>query len=191
VKIDYSTLLSALVLSTSGLGVHATAEEDASEYTILPGLGIGPVKLGMNRIQITETMGKRDGKYSLPSGIKVEYAEWKDPNKTSTIRVFFSPSGKAVQFAFEADKPCTADGITTNSSLEEVTKKYPAVKRVKYRAKASYIDYYDDIKKGIAFEFAGAAVGGECKKQLYAILVHLPGKRVIPEFDEKPIHESH
>ncbi len=184
-------ILFSLALSTSCLGVQATVEEDASEYTILPGLGIGPVKLGMNRIQITETMGKRDGKYSLPSGIKVEYAEWKDPSKTSTIRVFFNRAGKAVQFAFEADKPRTADGITTNSSLEEVTTKYPEVKRAKYRAKASYIDYYDDIKKGIAFEFAGADIGGECKKHLYAILVHLPGKRVIPEADEKLIHESH
>jgi hypothetical protein len=179
----------ALVLSTACLSVQAASDDSASEYTILPGIGIGAIKLGMDRLQITETMGKRDGKYSLPSGIKVEYAEWKDPDKTSTIRVFFSPAGKAVQFAFEADKPATADGISTHSSLEDVTKQYPSVKRLQYQAKTGQVDYYDDIKKGIAFEFKVSDPDEKTKKFLYAILVHRPGKHVIPELDGHPLCE--
>jgi hypothetical protein len=181
--------LLALALSTACLSVRAVPNDSASEFTILPGVGIGEIRLGMDRVQITETMGNRDGKYSLPSGIKVEYAEWKDPDKTSTIRVFFSPAGKAIQFAFEADKPSTADGISTHSTLAEVTTKYPNVIHLQNKDKTPS-DYYDDIKKGIAFEFTGAALAGESQKHLYAILVHRPGKHVITESNEHPLGKS-
>lgn len=177
------------MLSIACLSVKAAADDSASEFTILPGKGIGEIRLGMNRVQITETMGKRDGKYSLPSGIKVEYAEWKDPDKTSTIRVFFNRAGKAVQFAFEADRPSTADGITTHSSLEEVKEKYPNVRRLQYQTKGSQLNYYDDIKKGIAFEFKQIQVNGESKQTLYAILVHRPGRRLISGSDEQPLRK--
>jgi hypothetical protein len=141
----------------------------------------------MNRDQITRTLGKRDGKYSLPGNIKVEYSQWKDPDKTMKIRVFFDEKGKVVQLVSEqAPVPTTQDGISIASTLADVKKKYKNVQRFKYHANVTNIDYYDDVKRGIAFKFAGTDLNAKTDKPLDAILIHLPGRRFIADTGEEP-----
>lgn len=162
----------------------ATAADDS---TVVAGDGFGIVKLGMDRDKITDTLGKRDGKYSLPNGIQVEYSTWKEPGTDSTVRVFFDAAGKVVQLSGHADSLATADGISTKSTLSEVRKRYPELRLFEYRAKATHVEYYDDVKHGIAFEFAWADLAAKSNRRMYAILVHLPNRRVIPESDERPV----
>lgn len=185
-RVSTTLLVLAGLLTTS---CQSIASDERDDHTIMPGIGIGIIKLGMNRKQITDSLGNRDGKYSLPNGIKVEYSQWKDPDKTSTIRVFFKPDGTVAQLSCEADVPATADGISTRSSLADVTKRYKNLQRFKYRAKDGRIDYYDDVKKGIAFEFTWAETAGESAKRLYAVIVHTPGKSVIADSDERPVRQ--
>jgi hypothetical protein len=185
-------LTAAACVTTLGLNLGFTAIECSAaspgdDSTIRPGIGIGIVKLGMNRDQITRTLGKRDGKYSLPGNIKVEYSQWKDPDKTMKIRVFFDEKGKVVQLVSEqAPVPTTQDGISIASTLADVKKKYKSVQRLKYHANVTNIDYYDDVKRGIAFKFAGTDLNAKTDKPLDAIVVHLPGRRFIADTGEKP-----
>jgi hypothetical protein len=177
--------LAAFVL-LQPVAVSATSAED--DTTVVPGVGVGIVRLGMNREQITRTLGKRDGQYALPGKIKVEYSVWKDPNSTPKFRVFFDEKGKAVQLVTEqAPVPKTKDGISIESTLKDVTAKYKQLQRFKYQAKTLNIDYYDDIKRGIAFKFANSDLNKKTDKQLDAILVHRAGTRFIADQGEQPI----
>ncbi len=159
------------------------AEEE--DHTIVPGTGVGIVKLGMQRDQIRKAIGKPDGVYSLPAGIAVDYSQWQDPNITYTIRIFYDPSGKAIQIAVRAPVPATADGISLKSSLTEVTNKYPHLRPSLYKAKDAAIEYYDDLMGGITFEFTRAQSEPESAKRLYAILIHQRGRHLIPDDDER------
>jgi hypothetical protein len=179
-------MICSAILNVSSLAAYA--EDDKEDATVRPGNGFGIVKLGMDRKQLTSTLGKRDGSYSMPNGIQVEYSQWKDPNITSTIRVFFDNKGKVIQLSGENSTLVTENGLSGSSSLTDVLKKYPQLERFKYRAKATRIDYYDNIKAGIAFEFAWADVDGESKKRMCAILVHKPGMRVIADSGERLLH---
>jgi hypothetical protein len=167
--------MAALIVGAANqaLPVRAADQED---HTIRPGIGLGIVKLGMN--------GNMDGSYALPSGIKVDYAVWREkvPKDSPTLRFFYDAVGKLIQINSDAPVPATIDGISCKSSLVEVKAKYKNLERFQYRCKTGHIDYYDDIQHGIAFEFTWA--DGGLPMHLYAIIVHLPGKQVLADSDE-------
>jgi hypothetical protein len=180
----------AIFMLQLGVGVYAlsAAAEEEEDFTIVPGQRMGVISLGMKPEQVKEKAGNHDDAYSLPGGIKAELSRWKETDKiTYTIRVFYDPQGRVIQVAESAPKPATADGISLNSSLADVTKKYKSLKVFKYKAKDARIDYQDDVARGITFEFTRAASEPESSMHLYAILVHAPGKNVIPDADEHPI----
>jgi hypothetical protein len=189
-KIGFAKYLAAVCLTTVSLataGVAAPAiTTPEADKTIVPGVGIGYVRLGMNRDQITRTLGKRDGSYVLPGKIKVEYSEWKDPERTVKIRVFFNEKGHVIQLVSEAAPvPSTVDGISIASTLADVNKKYKQLQRFKYQSGANNIDYYDDISRGIAFKFAGTDLNARTDKTLDAIIVHPKGTRFIADAKER------
>jgi hypothetical protein len=156
------------------------AEEE--DHIIVPGTRIGVVKLGMTEVQVTSSMGKHDGAYSLPKGIKVEYAEWKEQGKASPIiKVFYDQSGKVAQVSCTAPLPATADGITIKSSLADVKGKYKELVLSKCKTKSGSADYYENKKRGIAFKFAAPE-----DKEMQAIVVHASGKNLILDQDEHP-----
>jgi hypothetical protein len=156
----------------------------AQDSTIVPGNRIGNIKLGMKQGKVTAILGKNDGAYSQASGIKVIMYQWNDLDKTSTIKAYFDPGDRVVQLASTAPLSFTADGVSLTSSLADVKKKYKDLECCKYRAKDLRIDYYDDVKQGIAFKFTRAAEESSTSKRLTSILVHWPGNAVIPDRDE-------
>jgi hypothetical protein len=179
----------AIHLLLTGIAVAITTAATqpsvaAEESTIVPGVRIGAIKLGMKQSKVTAILGKNDGAYSQASGIKVTLHQWKDLDKTSTIKAFFDPGDRVVQLASTAPLSFTADGVSLTSSLADVKKKYKAVECCKYKANDQRIDYYDDVKQGIAFKFTWAADEGSASKRLSAILIHWPGNAVIPDRDE-------
>jgi hypothetical protein len=179
----------AIFMLQLGVGVYAlSAGAEEEDFTIVPGKKMGVISLGMKTDQVKEKAGNHDDAYTLPNGIKAELSRWKETDKiTYTIRVFYDSQGRVIQIAESAPKPVTADGISLNSSLADVTKKYKSLKVFKYKAKDARIDYHDDVAGGITFEFTRAAAEPESSMHLHAILVHNPGKNVIPDSDEHPI----
>jgi hypothetical protein len=193
----FSILSGVFLAITAATSAYADeAKGDQEDFTIRPGIGFGSVKLGMDKKQIQETLGNHDGTYTVPGDIHVEYSEWKEPRRVATVRVFYDKSGKAIQLAAQVsgpgadtnkDKLTTADGIHLGSGAKEVFNKYTHLQLFKYRAMDSRIDYYDDTKDGIAFEFLRADTESEAKNRLYGILVHVPGRPVIADADELPV----
>jgi len=159
---------------------------NADDSAVIPGTRIGVVKLGMNKAQVTKALGAIDGSYQVTNEIKVEFAEWKEPATTYTFRVFFDKSEKPMQFGCEAPIPSTPDGISLKSSLTEVEDKYKGLKRSKYKKADQSIDYFDDVKKGIAFKFVRAATDKETDKHLAALVVHKANRPVVADAGEMP-----
>src|SRR5581483_6499990 len=82
----------------------------------------------------------------------------------------------------------TPEGLSTSSSLADVEKYYQSLKKNSYFVHGSgggLVNYYDDIDKGIAFEFS-AADSPQPEFKAYAIIVHRAGESVTPEPDEEP-----
>ncbi len=175
-------LLAALLLNSS-LPVRSNNAED--DNTIRPGIGIGIARLGMSRSRAKSELGNSDGSYALPSGIKVEYSEWKEPKVTSTIKMFYDSDDKLIQLICAAPVPATENGISLKSSFSDVTTKYKHLKHLKYASKTGPIDYYDDQKRGIAFAFS--STNGQPSKNPSAIIVHRPGKPLIADLNERPV----
>jgi hypothetical protein len=175
-----------LILSLGVPALSVGSEEE--DFTIVPGKRIGVVVLGMTPAEVKEKAGNHDGSYTLADGTKVEYSQWKETDKIIyPLRVFYDPQGRVIQVAEAAPRPVTADGISTASSFEDVTSKYKNLEPFLYTVKDAYAEYYDDVKRGIAFEFTWTMAAGPSSKHLRAILVHAPGKHVIPDSDERPV----
>ena len=86
----------------------------------------------------------------------------------------------------------TPEGLTTNSTLAEVQKHHGNLRKTRHFVHGSgggLIDYYDDVRRGIAFEFTSVASETPDFKP-YAIVVHRPGKLVIPENDEETVTDK-
>jgi hypothetical protein len=153
---------------------------------VTPGVGIGIVKLGMTAKKLKQVAGNFDVTYVLPSGVKVDRADWKDNGMTTVmLKVFYDKDGKAVQIATAASTAVTTRGITTKSNVDDIMYKSRNLKLTEYRAKNGRVDYYDYISDGIAYEFR--RLDEDLSRKMYAIIVHKPGVPVLSDADEKPL----
>ncbi|MBS1956394.1 MAG: hypothetical protein JST89_19565 [Cyanobacteria bacterium SZAS-4] len=158
----------------------------ADSVLVTPGVGMGVTKLGMTQKKLKQVAGNFDASYVLPSGIKVDRADWKDKGLTTVmLKVFYDRDGKAIQIATAASTAVTADGINKKSSVDEIGYKRNKLKLTEYRAKNGRVDYYDDIAKGIAYEYR--RLDEDLARKLYAIIVHKPGVPVLADADERPL----
>jgi hypothetical protein len=154
------------------------------DFTIEPGRNIGKIELGADRLSVHKILGKPTGTYKLPGKRIGDY--WISSSGNS-LRIFYE-SNRAVQISITSPRFATPERVSTKSSLKEVEKIYKSLKKSSYFTHGSgggLIDYYDDIERGIAFEFTSPDSDIPDFK-LYAILIHLPGKSILAEPDEKP-----
>ena len=158
----------------------ARAEDDTK---IVPGLRIGPVVLGMTEKEVTQGLGNHDGIYDLSGGIKVEYSEWKEPGKTSTIRVFYNKAGRVVQITAEAPGVATENGISIKSTLDEVSQSFKNLRLLSYAKQDGFIDLYDAKAQGICFAFERSKSEKKANSSMHGIVVHRPGSSVILDRD--------
>lgn len=153
---------------------------------VTPGVGMGVAKLGMTQKKLKQVAGNFDVSYVLPSGVKVDRADWKDNGLTTVmLKVFYDKDGKAIQIATAASTAVTASGISKKSSVADIGYKRDNLKLTEYRAKNGRVDYYDDIPKGIAYEYR--RLDEDLSRKMYAIIVHKPGVPVLSDADEKPL----
>ncbi len=178
------TMHTLLIGFTSLFAVTATIAKDS--VLVTPGVGVGVVKLGMTQKKLKQVAGNFDVSYVLPSGLKVDRADWKDNGLTTVmLKIFYDKDGKAIQIATAGSTAVTTGGITKKSSVKEIGYMRDKLKLTEYRAKNGRVDYYDDTSKGIAYEFR--KLDEDMSRKMYAIIVHKPGVPVLPDADERPL----
>jgi dUTPase len=157
----------------------------AQDFKIEPGRRIGKIELGASRAVVHQTLGKPSATYRAPGGMSGEV--WM-ATTGNDVRIVYR-NGRVVQIKATSSSFATPEGLTTKSSLAEVQQHYKNLVKISRFAHGSgggLIDYYDDVRRGIAFEFT--SVDSETPNfKPYAIVVHRPGQRVMPENDEEQI----
>lgn len=149
-----------------------------------PGVAIGPVKLGMTAKQVHQAVGNFDTTYTLPDGIKVERADWKEKGLTRVMmKVFYGKDGRVLQITSPVSSTYTKSGVTLKSNVGDISTRHFPIKLTEFRAVNGRVDYYDAIADGIAFEFR--RLDEDMVRKMYAIVVHKAGKPVLSDQDEK------
>jgi hypothetical protein len=173
---ELKTVLLALVVST---GSHAWADSIATEdLTIVPGSSIAGVALGPNGLQELKKLGKP---YRVDRGMSQTRQVWKWSRPEGRLDTFFIHTvNNGVIDAKPADGVTidlirstvarfkTSGGIGVGRTLDEIRKSFPDVRPVEGTP-----TIFDDVKRGIAFEFSTAPIGHSV---CIAVMVHPPGQ---------------
>jgi hypothetical protein len=155
----------------------------AQDYDIAPGSRIGKIEIGMSRQAVHSTLGNPTGAYRMRArGYRGEY--WIS-SSDNTLRVIYDVAGRVYQVSVTSPRFTTPEGLTTQSSMDDIKQHYRNLKVLRFAARGD-IDYYDAVRQGIAFEFTQRYDAHSMQAmRLYAILIHKPGSSVLPEPDER------
>lgn len=174
---ELKTVLLALVVS---IGSHAWADSIATEdVTIVPGSSMAGVALGPNGLQELKKLGKP---YRVDRGMSQTRQVWKWSRPEGRLDTFFVHTvNNGVIDAKPADGVTidlirstvarfkTSGGIGVGRTLDEIRKSFPDVGPVEGTP-----TIFDDVKRGIAFEFSTAPIGHSV---CIAVMVHPAGQR--------------
>ena len=163
--------------------ISAASVATAQDFKIKPGLGAGKIELGSSRQTVRKILGQPSATYTMEG--KLTGDVWM-ANTGNDVRIIYR-GGQVIQVKVTSASFKTPEGLTTASSLAEVQKHYRKLRKSRRFINDSggvLIDYYDDVRRGIAFEFT--SIDSESPEfKPYAIVVHRPGERVIPENSEE------
>jgi hypothetical protein len=158
------------------------AEQMDAEWLIVPGESIGRIKLGTDAAGLEKILHKPDlsnaamGKAWLTwKGKRDEHNNATELNVYTTYKDSTMQEKTVQQIRTTSSSFSTADSLHVYASLEEISAKFPGIKkRARYNEDGRDIIIYDDKKRGIAFEIAGANKQQICT----GIIVHPKGKDV-------------
>ena len=181
---ELKTVLLALVVS---IGSHAWADSIATEdLTIVPGSSMAGVALGPNGLQELKKLGKP---YRVDRGMSQTRQVWKWSRPDGRLDTFFIHTvNNGVIDAKPADGVTidlirstvarfkTSGGIGVGRTLDEIRKSFPDVGPVEGTP-----TIFDDVKRGIAFEFSTAPIGHSV---CIAVMVHPAGQRNVATQDQ-------
>ena len=170
------TILLALVVSIAN---QALADSMATEdLTIVPGSSIAGVPLGPNGVQELKKLGKP---YRIDRGMSQTRQAWKWSRPEGRLDTFFvhtvnngtidaQPAAGVTIDLIRATvaRLKTSGGIGVASTLDQIRKSFPDVAPVDGTP-----TIFDDVKRGIAFEFSAAPIGHSI---CIAVTVHPPGQ---------------
>jgi hypothetical protein len=173
---ELKAVLLTLMLSIAN---HVLADSMATEdLTIVPGSSIAGVALGPNGLQELKKLGKP---YRVDRGMSQTRQVWKWSRPEGRLDTFFIHTvNNGVIDAQPADGVTidlirstvarfkTSGGIGVGRTLDEIRKNFPDVAPVDGTP-----TIFDDVKRGIAFEFSTAPIGHSV---CIAVMVHPQGK---------------
>jgi hypothetical protein len=173
---ELKAVLLALVVSIGG---HTWADSIATEdLTIVPESSMAGVALGANGLQELKKLGKP---YRVDRGMSQTRQVWKWSRPEGRLDTFFVHTvNNGVIDAKPADGVTidlirstvarfkTSGGIGVGRTLDEIRKSFPDVAPVEGTP-----TIFDDVKRGIAFEFSSAPIGHSV---CIAVMVHPPGQ---------------
>ena len=180
------TLACCLILLTAMAAAVAAAQSHAIE----PGNRIGKIRLGMTRKAVHAKLGQPDGIYRLAIGVTGDY--WSSSRGGDSLHISYS-AGKVFQIEATSNSFSTPEGLTTQSSLDEVRKFYGNLRRTSYfrdNTNGTVVNYYEATGRGITFTFVNLdSTTTPDNFKLYAIIVHAPGRRAVTMDEGDP--DSH
>ncbi|HTD16356.1 MAG TPA: hypothetical protein VK673_14330 [Chthoniobacterales bacterium] len=173
---ELTAVLLALVVSIAN---HASADSMATDdLTIVAGSSMAGISLGPNGLQELKKLGKP---YRIDRGMSQTRQVWKWSRPEGRLDTFFVHTvNNGVIDAKPADgltidlirstvaRFKTSGGIGVGRTLDEIRKNFPD---------AAPVDgtptIFDDVKRGIAFEFSSAPIGHSV---CIAVMVHPQGQ---------------
>jgi len=176
---ELKTVLLALVVSIAN---HSLADSVATEdLTIVPGSSLAGVSLGPNGLQELKKLGKP---YRIDRGMSQTREVWKWSRPEGRLDTFFVHTvNNGVIDAKPADGVTidlirstvarfkTSGGIGVGRTLDEIRKNFPDITPIEGTP-----TIFDDVKRGIAFEFSSAPIGHSV---CIAVMVHPLGQSKI------------
>ena len=173
---ELKAVLLALVVSIAN---YTLADSLATnDLTIVPGSSMSGVSLGPNGLQELKKLGKP---YRIDRGMSQTRQVWKWSRPEGRLDTFFVHT---VDNGVVDAKPAngmtidlirstvarfkTSGGIGVGSTLDEIRKSFPDVAAVEGTP-----TIFDDVKRGIAFEFSAAPIGHSV---CIAVMVHPQGR---------------
>lgn len=153
--------------------VSTHAESDR----IIAGEGIGQIRLGRFGAASLAKLPRPDADDSGMGRYRSVWLSRKPGGRTDTLYVYSVANGprgiRPLQGAsvklIRVTSPWyhTPDGLSTGSRFDQFIRHFPGA-----RPRDGNQSLYDDIRRGIAFEFSGPATAGS---PCVAVMVHLPG----------------
>ena len=173
---ELKAVLIALVVSIAN---HALADSIATDnLTIVPGSSIAGVSLGPNGLQELKKLGKP---YRIDRGMSQTRQVWKWSRPEGRLDTFFVHTvNNGVIDAKPSDDLTidlirstvarfkTSGGIGVGKTLDQIRKDFPDAAPVNGTP-----TIFDDVKRGIAFEFSSAPIGHSI---CIAVMVHTQGQ---------------
>jgi hypothetical protein len=174
--------------------IDSSATTAASNDTIVPGQNIGKIEIGMNDRSIEPLLGKPD---ASDAAMGKAWLTWygkkpdKHNNKTQ-LNVYTAYSDTSMrdksvqQIRTTSSFFKTAQNIHVYSSLDDIQKAFPAIKKFPQNTNdGKKFTVYDDVNNGIAFEIVDANGQQICR----AIFVRIKGKGVRDIYIDAPSNE--
>ncbi len=154
-----------------------------AQSDIIPGHSAYKFRLGMTLAQAKAAAARHpDDVRHQKGGITV--LDW-DDGTLVLVR-----GGRVFQIEVANDNEATSDGLHGGDTLARVQMRYAPLRHTSYTEHSASkrtepVDIYDAVNKGVAFEFAPShGAGGSVV--LESIIVHVPGRPVVPEADLRP-----
>lgn len=160
---------------------------------VIPGKRIGRIRLGMDRYSVRQLLGKPHLINQEGSFIQI-YWNIGNPRDQEYIGVIFRKD-KAIQIETNSSQYVTSQGISAQSNLGQIRKKLGRLKVISFGLNDSDPEvaehashYWDDVKRGIAFELDLGYRPDLSSDQIpHALYVYLAGHRFIPPIDGKEL----
>jgi hypothetical protein len=172
-------LNTVLLVFMVSIANHTLADSIATQdLTIVPGSSVASVSLGPNGLQELKKLGKP---YRIDRGMSQTRQVWKWSRPEGRLDTFFihtvnngvidaqPAAGVTIDLIRSTvARFKTAGGIGVGSMLDQIRKSFPDVAPVEGTP-----TIFDDVKRGIAFEFSNAPIGHSI---CIAVMIHPPGK---------------
>lgn len=178
-------------------GLHGVI---AGSIEIVPGKSVGPLRIGDPRESSLDLFGKPNEEYtfgeSATGPCRYTEAHWRDLEHEERWGVLtYSKNNRIYQIMVDTPRYATADGLTSDSSPEEVRRRFPKTEAYVLLHSGSKmvggrdLIYWVDQSSGIAFEFYYHAKLNQ--RRVGNIVVFEPGVEFLPAGCVSPPQELH
>jgi cell division septation protein DedD len=162
----------ALVLALPAFGL-AQGTPVAAPLLIVPGQGIGPIRLGMTMAQVRAALGHEQRSSADPlTGITILAWETKGGGR---LGVWFGPDGKAINVGINHDsRYATAQGLRSGDGADRVRGAMGAPVRMSSVPSATFGRFQVLQYPGILFYIPSGATDPKLNDKVYSIVVGGP-----------------